>query len=313
MISRKKRKNSEDEIIKLYLFNKKVPRILRLSIKHYDFNSLVAVTNCGVSLDDDYFCKWFMKILQYIEAEIKKQRYGIEGYHTHLIIHYMQQQIQNNSLSNKAIDILFKCIDFENASENTINLYNDIFNYNLSTYFDAHSDIQIRLDIQNTLTYLEQKIQSIKNQENRIALYRPLLLSSTRYECGDWSKCKTNYSYADKTYLNTQLTKYGKYHFTNVLYSIYQLQFNKLLPEILLGISSALNDISINSRDVALMMQNKYNQILMERLILVAFLKFNDKIKEENEYCDAFESILTNLISSGNEKAAVILDEFRVH
>ena len=51
----------------------------------------------------------------------------------------------------------------------------------------------------------------------------------------------------------------------------------------------------------------------MERLILEAFLKFSDKIKQEKEYCDAFESILTNLISIGNEKAAVILDEFRVH
>jgi len=60
-------------------------------------------------------------------------------------------------------------------------------------------------------------------------------------------------------------------------------------------------------------MRFKNNKILMERLILEAFLKFSDKIKQEKEYCDAFESILTNLISIGNEKAAVILDEFRVH
>ena len=61
------------------------------------------------------------------------------------------------------------------------------------------------------------------------------------------------------------------------------------------------------------MMQNKNNKYFMEQLILVAFLKFSDKIKGEKEYCDAFESILSNLISIGNEKAAVILDEFRIH
>ena len=140
-----------------------------------------------------------------------------------------------------------------------------------------------------------------------------MLLSSTRFGCGDWSKLKTNYTYQDKVFLNNQLTNYGKYHFAEALYSIYQLQFKELLPEILLGISSAFNDITSNSRDVALIMQNKNTQILMERLILEAFLKFSDKIKQEKDYCDAFESILINLISIGNEKAAVILDEFRIH
>lgn len=312
-LSDNKRIKSGDELIEQYLYHQERPRKLRLSIKNYDFNSLIAVINCGLSLDDDDYCKLFIMILQFIDVEMRKQRYGIEVYKSHKIVCYMQQQIQNCSLSNKAIDILFKCIDFENATENTINLYNDIFDYNLSAYFDAYNNAQIRSDIQNTLRYLEQKIQSIENQDIRIELYRPLLLSSTRYGCGDWSKFKTNYSYMDKVFLNNQLTKYGEYHFSDVLYSMYQLQFNELLPEILVGVSSALNDISCNIGDIAFMMQNKNNQILMERLILEAFLKFSDKIKQEKEYSDAFESILTNLISIGNEKAAVILDEFRVH
>lgn len=313
MLSDNKRIKSEEEIIEKYLYHQERPRKLRLLIKHYDFNSLIAVTNCGLNLDDDSFCELFILILQFIDVEMRKKQSGIDVYNVDKISCYMQQQIQNRSLSSKAIDILFKCIDFENATENTINLYDDVFNYNLSTYFDAHNNSQIRLDIQNTLNYLEQKIQCIKNQVIKIELYKPLLLSSTRYGCGDWSKIKTKYSYMDKVYLNNQLTKYGKYHFADALYSIYQLQFNELLPEILVGVSSALNDISCNIEDVAFLMQNKNNQYLMEQLILVAFLKFSDKIKKEREYYDAFESILTNLISIGNEKAAVILDEFRVH
>lgn len=313
MLSNKKTGKSEHDIIEQYLYHQKTPRKKLLSIKHYDLNSLIDVTNCGLNLDDDGFCELFILMLKYIDVEIKKQRHGIDVYQSHRIVCYMQKQLQDRSLSNKAIDILFECIDFENASENSFNLYNDIFNYNLSSYFDAHNNSQIRSNIQDTMNYLEQKIQSIENSGIRIELYKPLLFSSTRYGCGDWSKIKTKYSYMDKVYLNTQLTKYGKYHFAEVLYSIYQLQFNELLPEILVGISSALNDISCNLGDFAYMMQNKNTQLLMERLILVAFLQFSDKIKQEKEYCDAFESILTNLISIGNEKAAVILDEFRVH
>lgn len=313
MLSNIKINKSEDQIIEQYLYHQEVPRKQRLSMQHYDFNILIAVTNCGLNFDDDDFYELFIMLLRYVDVELRKQRYGIDVYQAHKIVCYMQQQLQNSSLSNKAINILFECIDFENATKNTIDLYDDIFNYNLSAYFDAHHNSQIRSDIQNTLNYLEQKIQSIENNDIRIKLYRPLLLSSTKYGCGDWSKIKTKYSYMDKGYLNTQLIKYGKFHFFEALYSIYQLQFNELLPEILVGVSSAFNDISSNIEDVAFMMENKHNQFLMERLIQEAFLKFSDNIKQEKEYCDAFESILTNLISIGNEKAAVILDEFRVH
>lgn len=313
MLSNIKTGKSEHDIIEQYLYHQKAPRKKLLSIKHYDFKSLIDVTNCGLNLDDDDFCELFTLILKSIDVEMRKQRHGIDVYQSLKIVCYMQKQIQNRLLSNKAIDILFECIDFENASENALNLYNDIFNYNLSSYFYAHDNCQIRSNIQDTMNYLEQKIHSIENPDVRIEMYKPLLFSSTRYGCGDWSKIKTKYSYMDKVYLNTQLTKYGKYHFAEVLYTIYKLQFNELLPEILVGIGSALNDISCNLGDFTYMMQNKNTQLLMERLILVAFLQFSDKIKQEKEYCDAFESILTNLISIGNEKAAVILDEFRVH
>ena len=313
MLSKQKRKQSENEIIEQYLINIKKPRKLRLSTKQFDFNSLISVTNCGLDLDDDSFCNVFILIIQMLDEELRKNQSEIDLYSIHKIVHFMQQQIQNQVLSHMAIDILFDNIDFENATEKIVDLYNDIFSYNLSAFFDGHNNSQIRSNVQDTMNYLEQKIQSIENQDIRIELYKPLLLSSTRYGCGDWSKIKTKYSYMDKVYLNSQLTKYGKYYFADALYSIYQLQFNELLPEILLGVSSALNDISCNIEDFAFLMQNKNNQLLVEQLILVAFLKFSDNIKKEKEYCDAFESILTNLISIGNEKAAVVLDEFRVH
>ena len=313
MLSNLKTGKSEHDIIEQYLYHQEIPRKQRLSMKYYEFNILIAVTNCGLNLDNDDFCELFIMILRYVDVEMKKQQYGIDVYQAHKIVCCMQKHLQNSSLSNKAINILFKCIDFENATKNTIDLYDDIFNYNLSTYFDAHNNSQIRSNIQDTMKYLEEKIQSIENPDIRIELYKPLLFCSTRYGCGDWSKIKTKYSYMDKVYLNTQLTKYGKYHFAEVLYSLYQLQFNELLPEILVGIDSAIKDISCNIGDFAYMMQNKNTQLLMERLILEAFLKFSDKIKQEKEYCDAFESILTILISIGNEKAAVILDEFRIH
>lgn len=313
LLSNQNCQQREKEIIEQYLFNKKIPQQLRLLSKQFDFDILISVTNCGLDLNDDSFCKVFILILQMLDDDLKKNRSASNLYNINKIVCYIQQQIQKRSSYKKAIDILFDNIDFENATKKTIDLYDDIFSYNLPAYFDGHTNAQIRLDIQNVLEYLENRINSIDNQSIKVELYKALILSSTRYDCGDWSKLKTKYSYIDKIYLNNQLIKYGKYHFAAALYSLFQLQFEELLPEILVGISYALNDLSRNIDEFYYMMQNKNNKYFMEQLILVAFLKFSDKIKGEKEYCDAFESILSNLISIGNEKAAVILDEFRIH
>lgn len=313
MLSKRKHHLNEDEIVRQFLNNKKALRSKRLSAKQIHLKELIAITNCGVSLEDDDFCNAFILMIQMINVDLRKTISTLDVHDIYKIVCYIQQQIKNRSLSNKVIDILFDNIDFENASDNIIDFYSDIFNYNLSTFFDGHSDRQIRLDVQNTLCYLEKKIKGINNSAVRVEMYKALLLSSSRYGCGDWSKIKTQYSYADKMFLNNQLNKFGEYHFEDALYSIYQLQYNELLPEIIVGISNALNKLSLTKEAFTSIMQRKRFIYLIEQFVLVAFLKFSDRIKGEEEYCNAFELILTILVSVGNEKAAIILDEFRIH
>lgn len=48
-------------------------------------------------------------------------------------------------------------------------------------------------------------------------------------------------------------------------------------------------------------------------IIIKSFLNFNDAIKQDEELTTAYEDILEKLIEFKYEKAAVILDEFRIH
>ena len=59
-----------------------------------------------------------------------------------------------------------------------------------------------------------------------------------RYNRWDVNKVKTEYSYRDKCFLNTQIEKYGSNHLRDILYTVYLLNISELLPEILISISS---------------------------------------------------------------------------
>ena len=128
---------------------------------------------------------------------------------------------------------------------------------------------------------------------------------------GDWSKIKTNYSYADKQFLNMQFTKYGKYHIKELLRTIYQMHMNELLPEILISIR--------NSFQYAKLEKDKFKRSIKEQenivrwIILKSFITYDDKIKQDQELIEAYEDILEILIDLNYEYAAVILDEFRIH
>ena len=48
-------------------------------------------------------------------------------------------------------------------------------------------------------------------------------------------------------------------------------------------------------------------------IILNSFIFYSDKIKRDEKLISAYEDILLSLIETKNEKAAVLLDEFRIH
>lgn len=127
---------------------------------------------------------------------------------------------------------------------------------------------------------------------------------------GDWRNCKTKYTYADKEFLNEQFTKFGKYHIKLLLRTIYQLNIDELLPEILISIKNVFNS-SINIDEFKKVLKDE--EFIINRIIIKAFFQYSDEIKQDQELTNAYEYILETLISHNYEKAAVLLDEFRIN
>ena len=113
-------------------------------------------------------------------------------------------------------------------------------------------------------------------------------------------------------FLNKQFGKYGKYYIKDMIQTIYQLQIDEVLPEILLSLNKACNEAVMNDKerfekDIAEV------QWIVDYIILKAFVEMSEQIKADNQLTEAFEGVLLAMIKINNPKAAVILDEFRIH
>ena len=139
-----------------------------------------------------------------------------------------------------------------------------------------------------------------------------MFLCKGRYSRWDINKVKAEYSYKDKCFLNAQIEKHGSNHLVDVLYTIYLLNINELLPEILVSISSCFtNAIRDNKEQFA--KEIKDSQVIVDMIILKSFIFHSDEIKKYEKLINAYEDILLALTEIKNEKAAVLLDEFRIH
>ena len=141
-----------------------------------------------------------------------------------------------------------------------------------------------------------------------------MFLCRGRYDKWDVNKVKTEYSYKDKCFLNAQIKKYGANHLTDVLCTVYLLNMDELLPEILLSISSCFTRaIRDNKERFAKEVQASQVRVIVDMIILKSFIFYSDEIKKDEQLINAYEDILLALTGIRNEKAAVLLDEFRIH
>jgi hypothetical protein len=88
------------------------------------------------------------------------------------------------------------------------------------------------------------------------------------------------------------------------------MKLEKLLPHILPSIADTVAGFAATCFDISHL---EYIRWILNHLILLAYLKFCDKIKQDSELTTAYERILETLIGLRFENAAVLLDEFRVH
>ena len=48
-------------------------------------------------------------------------------------------------------------------------------------------------------------------------------------------------------------------------------------------------------------------------IVVLSFLNYQDEIKQDEDLTKAYENLLENLIDLNSERAAVLLDELRLH
>ena len=97
-----------------------------------------------------------------------------------------------------------------------------------------------------------------------------------------------------------------------VLYTVYLFNISELLPEILISISSCFTKAIRNNKE-QFAKEIKDSQVIVDMIILKSFIFYSDEIKKDEKLINVYEDILLALTEIRNEKAAVLLDEFRIH
>ena len=98
---------------------------------------------------------------------------------------------------------MFEGVDFDNFTVNTIQFYQRILSATVPCYFDSYNNPSMRFECQNIMKKLEEIISSITNDFVKNELTKSLIMFIPEFEMmGDWSKCVTQYSYADKMFLS---------------------------------------------------------------------------------------------------------------
>lgn len=306
--------NKTEEIVSKYLYCEEALNIFNLSIDKLDINILHYVVYCGLTISEPAVSSIIKEIIKVLFDDWTKYKNdnrretSIDFSVSYEIADFLGTQLFENY--NAVLDILFTNIDFTKCNKDVTDFYINVFGCLLPKYFDAYNDFNGRKQCETVIFALEEKLSSIIcNSKTRAELYRALILSVSGYE-GDWSKVKTGYSYADIQFLNKIFGKYGKYNFKFFMSTLYKMKFEELLPNILPSVATTLEEFSKEEYfDSSELSDTKK---VLEYFIVLAFLDFNDEIKQDEELTQAYEKILELLIGFNFERAAVLLDEFRI-
>lgn len=310
--------SQKGEILTQYLFEEEELQITEFDISNYDISTLCYAANCGLSFDNELFRKvnhgvltGMVDIWKYHDKDDDSYKIIDTFQEQELVELYQREMTQALGDAKAVIDTLFNGMDFSKFTSEAVDFYKDIFGNFLPEFFDAYDDPKRRDRCKKKILYIEQKVESINVEYVRLQLYQSLMLSVTKYCYGDWSKCRTSYSFRDKKFLNEQFSKYGKYHVGKLLETIYRLRIDELLPEILVSIRNSFRNAKAESSKFARTIQEQ--KIIVNMIILKSFVRYSDMIKNNQELATAYQDILEILIDLNYEEAAVILDEFRVH
>ena len=306
----------KEQIITEYLYNNKIVDYSCFNMQDYDIHTIYNVCNCGLNFNDNNYYIVIDSVINCLfnmwQTSVKRnyREYNIKAYELHNLSRSLYNELFNDK--DKVFNVLFNNREFLCYSGDIIDFNHDIFSDLLATYYDAYSDKPKRKECEQIIKKLESEIKDCVTIDTmQRELFKLLIFSLKGYE-GDWSSCKTCYSFSDKQFLNEMFSKYGKYHFRGFIETIMQMNIKELLPEVIISINAsfegAMNINKINFEDDVKRLMNT-----LEFIVVKAFVDNNDAIKMDIELTNAFEGILKKLINYNSEQAAIILDEFRIH
>lgn len=301
----------------LYIF--KGIDLSEFDISNYDIDLLCNIACCGLDTADEKFVIVINSIVQCMieiwHENCKEMRAHeiIDTFQEHKVSSYFQRELNMTGRNPEAVyDILFKGTDFSIFTRDTVDFYEDVLSGFLVSYVDGFREKGKRDDIEKKIRILETYVNSIPEDYVRNILEKRLFLCKGRFSRWDVNKVKAEYSYKDKCFLNVQIEKYGSNHLNDVLYTVYLLNISELLPEILISISSCFTKAIRNSKE-QFAKEITDSQVIVDMIILKSFIFYSDEIKKDEKLINAYEDILLALTEIRNEKAAVLLDEFRIH
>lgn len=315
--------SNEDEIIRDFLYEKKELNLKAFDINNYDINLLCNAFNFGASLEDSIIqliAKSIIQTMINIWHVHKKEHISheiIDFYSQYEFIEFLRNELVKNIISaKKVLSLLFEDIDFEKFTKDTFDFYESIFGILLVVFFDSHGERHVRNKCTDIIDLLEVELLKIENIRVRNTLLKTIILSPiSNYSRSDWSKCKADYSYIDKVYLNRKISSYGYLHINETLNVIHKLHYYKLLPEIVIS----MNNVFVKANDYYSKDTSYVSKVIFDnkqsilQILYSAYVDFSDQIKRDKEMTAAFENILEIIVERGHEEFAVILDEFRIH
>lgn len=291
----------------------------KFDISNYDIDILCNIACCGLDTVDENFVIVINSIVQCMvemwhnNDEKMRAHEIIDTFQEHKVSSCFQRELNMIGRNPEVVyDILFKGTDFSIFTRDTLDFYEDVLGGFLAAYVDGFREKGKRDDIEKKIRILETYVNNISEDHVRNNLEKRLFLCKGRYSRWDVNKVKTEYSYKDKYFLNVQIEKYGSNHLMDVLYTVYLLNISELLPDILISISSCFTKAIKNDKE-QFAKEIRDSQVIVDMIILKSFIFFSDEIKKDAKLTNAYEDILLSLTEIRNEKAAVLLDEFRIH
>ena len=309
--------SQKDEIIRRYLYEKESLEIADFNIDDYDISTLCFVANCGLDFKDPLHTKVVKEILKCMIRiwEPTQDHNGAEE-----LLQFRQRDeveellrreiVEKNTDDYATIDLIFDGIDFPILSRETERFYLDVFKYMQCAYFDNSEHPEKRDDIRKKMRYIEQKVNKLPNVSLKGVLYKALCFCIRSGYVQNPKQFKVKYSYQDKVFISEQFKKFGKYDIEETFWGLHNLNVEELLPEILDAVNVCLKEAG---KETSLSDRLKDVMPIINMIATTAFVEHLDKIKKDRNLTDAYEGVLETLIHVGDEQAAWLLDEFRLH